>query len=56
MAKSLFLNPGDDNKDDDDDPDVLKLEDPEEQPIPPEEGDVFVKSKSNRSNGTPKKD
>lgn len=30
MAKSLFLNPGDDNKDDEDDPDVLKLEDPEE--------------------------
>jgi hypothetical protein len=30
MAKSLFLNPGDDNGDDEEDAGVLKLEDPEE--------------------------
>lgn len=55
MAKSLFLNPNENDKEEDEeeDPGVLKLEDPEEQPIPPEEGDVFIKSKSNRSNGTP---
>ncbi|CAK56668.1 unnamed protein product (macronuclear) [Paramecium tetraurelia] len=56
MAKSLFLNP-DEKEEEDDDPGVLKLEDPEDQPLPPEEGDVFIKSKSNRSQrSTPKKD
>ncbi|CAD8120886.1 unnamed protein product [Paramecium sonneborni] len=54
MAKSLFLNPDDKQDDDDDDPGVLKLEDPED-PQPPLEGDVFIKSKSNRSQkSTPK--
>lgn len=34
MAKSMFLNPND-NEEEEEDPGVLKLEDPEDQEVPP---------------------